>query len=91
MSSDNDQIPQSGKRRKLVIHDSNDSDESIVQSRRRKKTSVCIISFNTYINNFELNFVINHSSYICRKLLVKVKLAMRTVIFKDPLFEDRAM
>ena len=38
MSSDNDQIPQSGKRRKLVIHDSNDSDESIVQSRRRKKT-----------------------------------------------------
>lgn len=40
MSSDNDQTPQSGKRKKLVIPDSEDSDESVVQSRRRKKTYV---------------------------------------------------
>nr|XP_003700397.2 PREDICTED: uncharacterized protein LOC100882431 isoform X1 [Megachile rotundata] len=42
MSSDNDQIPLPGKRKKLVIHDSNDSDESIVQSHRRKRTSKVI-------------------------------------------------
>lgn len=40
MSSDNDQIPQSGKRKKIVILESEDSDESIVHSRRRKKTYV---------------------------------------------------
>ena len=39
MSSDSNQTPQSGKRKKLVKLDSEDSDESIVQSRRRKKTS----------------------------------------------------
>ena len=39
MSSDNDQTPQSSKRKKLVVpDDSEDSDESVVQSRRRKKT-----------------------------------------------------
>ncbi|XP_076637305.1 PHD and ring finger domains 1 [Colletes latitarsis] len=38
MSSDNDQIPKSGKRKKFVIPDSEDSDESIVHSSRRKKT-----------------------------------------------------
>ncbi|KOX75957.1 PHD and RING finger domain-containing protein 1 [Melipona quadrifasciata] len=37
MSSDSNQTPQSGKRKKLVKLDSEDSDESIVQSRRRKK------------------------------------------------------
>ncbi|XP_015440228.1 PREDICTED: serine/arginine repetitive matrix protein 2 isoform X2 [Dufourea novaeangliae] len=42
MSSDNDQIPKSGKRKKLVIPDSEDSDESIVQSHRKKKTYVVI-------------------------------------------------
>lgn len=43
MSSDSNQTPQSGKRKKLVKLDSEDSDESIVQSRRRKKTFVCKI------------------------------------------------
>ncbi|XP_053986194.1 uncharacterized protein LOC128880293 [Hylaeus volcanicus] len=38
MSSDNDQIPKSGKRKKYVIPDSEDSDESVVNLRRRKKT-----------------------------------------------------
>nr|XP_033321309.1 serine/arginine repetitive matrix protein 2 isoform X1 [Megalopta genalis]XP_033321310.1 serine/arginine repetitive matrix protein 2 isoform X1 [Megalopta genalis] len=38
MSSDNNQIPKSVKRKKFVIPDSEDSDESIVQSRRKKKT-----------------------------------------------------
>ncbi|CAK9808178.1 PHD and RING finger domain-containing protein 1 [Anthophora plagiata] len=38
MSSDSSQTPQSVKRKKLVRLDSEDSDESIVQSRRRKRT-----------------------------------------------------
>lgn len=41
MSSDNNKTPQSGKRKKLIKPDSEDSDESVVQSRRRKKTFVC--------------------------------------------------
>lgn len=51
MSSDSNQTPQSGKRKKLVKLDSEDSDESIVQSRRRKKTFVC----NIYILLLLLN------------------------------------
>lgn len=45
MSSDSNQTSQSAKRKKLVKLDSEDSDESIVQSRRRKKTFVCLLNY----------------------------------------------